>query len=106
MTQKKFSKAVAAVLKANFPELGTQRDMEGGDTVDALNSLYSLAKRGSPLSGGPPADPDENPRLRFRVGRKLGTTIYWAKDEQPSIWVPNNRTLAGRITRLLKGGSE
>jgi hypothetical protein len=80
MTQKKFSKAVAAVLKANFPELGTQREMEGADTVDALNSLYSLAKRGSPLRGGPPADPDENP--------------------------PNSRTLAGRVTRLLNGGGE
>jgi len=53
MNRDAFSVQVARVLKANFPELGTQREMEGADTVDALNSLYELAKRGAPLRGAP-----------------------------------------------------
>jgi hypothetical protein len=57
-TQKAFSLAMAAVLKAHFPALGTQNEMPGAATVDALSSLYEKAKLGQPLAGRPDGNPD------------------------------------------------
>lgn len=53
MTPTEFSKAVAKVLKAEFPALGTQREMGGADTIDALVELYARARTGLALPGGP-----------------------------------------------------
>jgi hypothetical protein len=40
----------------------------------------------------------------WRVGRKLGTTIYYMDDTQPVVWVPNNEILARTIVDLLNEG--
>jgi hypothetical protein len=37
----------------------------------------------------------------YRVGRKLGTTIYRNNEEQPSAWTPGNAKLAARIVLAL-----
>jgi hypothetical protein len=58
LTRKDFSKAVAAVLKANFPALGTEDEMPGADTVDALSGLYEKALLGLPIPGMPDSNPD------------------------------------------------
>jgi hypothetical protein len=47
MTQRLFSLAFARVLKGFFPELGTDEYLDYSDTVDALGSLYTLAKNGA-----------------------------------------------------------
>lgn len=33
-------KLIACVLKTYFPELGTDEEMEGGDTVETLNHIF------------------------------------------------------------------
>lgn len=63
-----FSLDVARVLKAYFAELGTQREMDGADTVEALGSIYDLAKRGVLLKGAP--------KLCAKCGGKIPTETY------------------------------
>jgi hypothetical protein len=43
---------------------------------------------------------------RFRVGRKLGTTIYRNDEDQPCALVPGDKALAARIVELLKADAE
>jgi hypothetical protein len=45
-------------------------------------------------------------RLRYRVGRKLGTTIYLGDEEQPRAWVPNDPPLASHIVAVLNDESD
>jgi hypothetical protein len=39
----------------------------------------------------------------YRVGKKLGTTIYRDDEYQPCAWVPNNGILAAHIVVRLNG---
>jgi hypothetical protein len=41
------------------------------------------------------------PDPAYRIGRKLGTTIYRIGHSQPCAWVPDDPALAGRIVDLL-----
>lgn len=38
---------------------------------------------------------------RYRLGSKLGTTIYRNDEKQPCGWVPGNHKLAARIVTML-----
>lgn len=52
------------------------------------------------------ADEEQRKEPSYRVGRTLGTTIYNAGEDQPCIWVPDNKALAARIVDLLNRAAE
>jgi hypothetical protein len=72
LSRTEFSKAVAAVLKASLPQLGTSLEMPGADTVDELARLYEKAKLGHPLAGMPVEDSDLQPGDVIRVKGHTG----------------------------------
>lgn len=41
-----------------------------------------------------------------RLRRFLGTTIYRAGEDQPRVWVPENKVLASKIVDLLNHGAQ
>lgn len=46
-TDREFAIMLAETLKFNFPELGTDEEMDGADVVEALVSLYEFALKAS-----------------------------------------------------------
>lgn len=48
------------------------------------------------VAGQPPCE-----NAAYRVGRTLGTTIYNVGEDQPCVWVPDNKALALHIAELL-----
>lgn len=55
------------------------------------------------LNDNLPADSGTPP---YRLGKTLGTTIYNAGEDQPCVWVPDNKALASRIVELLNHGEQ
>jgi hypothetical protein len=47
MTDAQLSRAIAKTLKASFPALGTNRGMNGADTIETLCEVYDEARKGA-----------------------------------------------------------